>query len=110
MDFKGRNAAELNKLIARRAHEGILRGEYALLGAYLPDEVLDHVAHLCGEHMNVFGYENGRATLKIVSPVLSKVLDDVRDHLHPNRRWCVLAKNICRIFLRLRSILFLVFP
>ena len=98
MDFKGRNASELNKLIARRAHEGILRGEYALLGAYLPDEVLNHVAHLCGEHMNVFGYENGRATLKIVSPVLSKVLDDVRDHLHPNRRWCVLAKNICRIF------------
>ena len=33
MDFNGRNAAELNKLIARRAHEGILRGEYALLGA-----------------------------------------------------------------------------
>jgi|GEM_PF-6551686 len=92
------SGAELNKLIARKAHEGVLRGEYALLGTYLPDEVLVHVAHLCGEHMNTFGYENGRATLRIVSPLLSKALDDVRDHDHPNRRWCVLAKNICRIF------------
>ena len=92
------NAAELNKIIARKAYEGVLRGDYALLGAYLPDEVLNHVAQLCGEHMNSFGYENGRAVLKIVSPLLSKALDDVRDHAHPNRRWCVLAKNICRIF------------
>lgn len=104
MDFENRRgASELHRSIARKAHDGLLSGDYALMGVYLPDEVLDHVARLCGEHMNSFGYENGRATLKIVSPLLSKVLDDVRDHAHPNRRWCVLAKNICRIFERHRG-------
>ena len=104
MDFDGRrNASELNKLIAHRAYEYLQKGDYALLGAYLPDEVLDHVARLCGEHLNRFGYENGRATLNIVSPLLTRALDDVRDHAHPNRRWCVLAKNICRIFEKTRG-------
>ena len=104
MDFESRrNASELHKSIARRAHDGLLKGDYALLGVYLPDEVLEHVAKLCGEHMNSFGYENGRATLKIVSPLLTNVLNDVRDHAHPNRRWCVLAKNVCRIFEKTRG-------
>ncbi len=104
MDFNGRNnASELHKTIARRAHDGILRGDYALLGVYLPDEVLDHIARLCGEHMNSFGYDNGRANLNIVSPLLNRVLDDVRNHEHPNRRWCVLAKNVARIFERFRG-------
>ncbi|MDD6188485.1 MAG: hypothetical protein PUB32_02760 [Clostridiales bacterium] len=104
MNFEGgRDNSSLHANIARQVHDGLLRGDYALLGVYLPDEVLDHVARLCGEHMNSFGYENGRATLKIVAPLLSKVLDDVRDHSHPNRRWCVLAKNVCRIFEKTRG-------
>lgn len=104
MDFEGRrDNSSLHVNIARRVHDGLLRGDYALLGVYLPDEVLDHVARLCGEHMNSFGYENGRATLKIVAPLLSNVLNNVRDHAHPNRRWCVLAKNVCRIFEKTRG-------
>lgn len=104
MDLNGReNSRELHKSIARRVHDDLLRGEYALLGVYLPDEVLEYVSRLCGEHMNTFGYENGGATLKVVSPLLSRALDDVRDHAHPNRRWCVLVKNICRIFEKTRG-------
>lgn len=97
------NAEQLHKSIAMRVYDGILKGDYALLGVYLPEQVLDHVANLCGEHLNSFGYENGRAALKIASPLLSRVLDDVRDRAHPNRRWCVLAKNVCRIFEKSRG-------
>ena len=104
MEFGGRNdSSRLHESIAHRVYEGLLREDYALLGVYLPDEVLDHVSRLCGEHLNSFGYENGRAVLKIVSPLLSNVLDDVRDHARPNRRWCVLVKNVARIFEKARG-------
>ena len=91
-------SSELTENIARRVYDDILRGDYALLGVYLPEDVLKAVARLTGEHMNSFGYNNGRAKLHIVSPLLSQVLDDVRDPQAPNRRWCVLAKNVAHIF------------
>lgn len=92
------NNFELYLNIARRVHDGILSGDFSLLGVYLPETVLKHVANLSGEYMNSFGYNNGRAELKIVSPLLSRVLDTIRNSAEPNHRWCVLVKNIAYMF------------
>ena len=84
--------------IAERAYEDTLRGEYALLGTYLPEPVLRRVAELCGETLNGFDFPGGEARLRLTSPLLSRVLDDVRDFIRPNRRWCVLVRNIVHLF------------
>ena len=42
MNFEGgRDNSSLHANIARQVHDGLLRGDYALLGVYLPDEVLE---------------------------------------------------------------------
>ena len=84
--------------IAERAYEDTLRGEYALLGTYLPEPVLRRAAELCGETLNGFDFPGGEARLRLTSPLLSRVLDDVRDFIRPNRRWCVLVRNIVHLF------------
>lgn len=92
------NNYELFLNIANKICKDITAGDFALLGVYLPEPVLRHVAEMTGEVRNGFGYNNGRAELRMVSPLLSRVLDNVRNSEAPNRRWCVLVKNIARIF------------
>ena len=88
----------LYRSIAERAYRDALRGDYALLGAYLPEAVLLRVAELCGETENGFDFLGGAARLRLSSTFLAAVLDDVRDRSAPNRRWCVLARNAVHLF------------
>ena len=99
MAWRDENDREsLYRSIAEKTYHDVLRGDYALLGAYLPEPVLLRVAELCGETENGFDFSGGEARLRLVSPLLSRVLDAVRDPFTPSRRWCVLARNVVHLF------------
>jgi uncharacterized protein YjbI with pentapeptide repeats len=94
----GDGQESLYRSIAERAYRDVLRGDYALLGAYLPEPVLLRVAELSGETDNGFDFSGGAARLRLHSTLLSSVLDDVRSKAAPSRRWCVLARNVVHLF------------
>jgi hypothetical protein len=89
---------ELYTKIARMACDGLRAGKYELLGTYLPAQVLQKLAVFSGETANRFTVGDASAALSIKSRLLSDVLDSVRDYNQPNHRWCVLVKNILKIF------------
>ncbi len=89
---------ELYAKIAHTACDGLRAGKYELLGTYLPTQVLQKLAVYSGETMNRFTVGDANASLNIKSSLLTDVLNNVRNYVQPNHRWCVLVKNILKIF------------